>query len=152
MRVEDRVQRPHHVARRHGNAILPAHPRAQMIRDDRAVGADPAVAAAGDAVEQHGDGAAARVDVDERFEREPRELTFLAVGIGMREERVQRLRVGRDREPDPVGRRKRPRTRRPRAAGTDYCARDRENEPPPREVHREAGSRRTRGAPAIAWR
>ena len=50
-----------------------------------------------------------RVDVDERFERQARKLLLDAVGVGVREERVERLRIGGDREAHARGRRGRDR-------------------------------------------
>jgi hypothetical protein len=39
------------------------------------------------------------IDIDKRLERKPGQLLLDAVGVGVREERIQRLRIGGDGEP-----------------------------------------------------
>ncbi len=93
-RIDDRAQREEHVARRDGHAVLPTHAAAQAIGDRASVAREIAVGDGGDAREQDGYGASVRIDIDKRLEREPGKLLLDAVGVRVREERIEGLRIG----------------------------------------------------------
>jgi hypothetical protein len=75
-----------------------------------------------------------RIDIDKWLERKPGELLLDAVGVGVREEGIQRLRIGGDGEPHV-------RRRRGRIAGsrTGRCRQQQRNSEPAESGDHPAG-------------
>ena len=97
-RVDDRAEREEHVACGDGRPVLPVDVAPQPVGDDAPVMREIAVGDCRNPPQEHRDRTAPRIDIDERLEGQPRDLTLDAVGIDMREERIEGARIGRQIE------------------------------------------------------